>query len=155
MSGRFRLFVLTALLWLPSCSGESQHRFQPADAEAIRAVLQSQRDAWNRGDLTGYMDGYERSPNLVFTSGGKLRTGWQETFDKYRARYGEDTSTMGKLAFDILDIRNLGADGAIVYGRWHLSETPKAGSGIFSLACLRTADGWKIVHDHTSAAPEQ
>jgi ketosteroid isomerase-like protein len=58
---------------------------------------------------------------------------------------------MGSLAFEILDVRGLGADGAIVLGTWTLTETPKAGSGVFSLGMLRTPAGWRIVHDHTSA----
>jgi len=132
------------------------HALGPTDDRAVRDVLETQRDAWNRGDLDGFMAGYERSPNLVFTSGGKIRRGWQETHDKYRAKYGTDKSTMGHLAFEVLAVQVLGADGAIVLGRWRLTETPSAGGGVFSVALVRTAGGWRIVHDHTSvdvAAP--
>jgi len=116
-------------------------------------VLAAQQAAWNRGDLEGYMDGYVHSPDLVFTSGGTIRRGWQETHDKYKARYGSAPSTMGQLAFEVLGIQHLGADGAIVLGRWALTSTPNAGSGVFSVALERTARGWQIVHDHTSLAP--
>src|SRR5690349_20742765 len=95
------------------------------------------------------MAGYAHSDDLVFTSGGKIRHCWQETFDKYRAKYGSDPSTMGQLGFEILGIQALGADGAIVLGRWHL-DGPSAGHGIFSVALTRTDVGWRIVHDHTS-----
>lgn len=128
-------------------------RFATADDAAVRAVLAAQQDAWNRGDLAGYMAGYQRSPELVFTSGGNIRHGWDETFAKYRARYGSDPSTMGKLGFEILGVQPLGADGAIVLGRWELTETPVAGRGVFSVALARTPDGWKVVHDHTSSDP--
>jgi ketosteroid isomerase-like protein len=117
----------------------------------VRGVLTAQQAAWNRGDLAGYMAGYVQSDALVFTSGGKIRRGWQETFDKYKARYGSDPSTMGTLAFEILGVQSLGADGAIVLGRWKLTNTPVAGSGIFSVALERTPAGWRVVHDHTSA----
>lgn len=116
----------------------------------MRAVLTAQQDAWNRGDLDGYMAGYERSDQLVFTSGSKIRRGWQETYDKYKGKYGSDRSTMGKLAFEILGVQPLGADGVIVLGRWTLTETPVAGAGVFSVAMLRTGAGWRVVHDHTS-----
>jgi ketosteroid isomerase-like protein len=138
--------------WLPlvlvACA--APHAFGPVDERAVRAVLDTQRDAWNRGDLDGYMAGYAKSADLVFTSGGKIRRGWQDTYDKYRAKYGGDTSTMGHLAFEVLAIQPLGADGAIVLGRWKLDGTPVAGAGVFSVALARTVDGWRIVHDHTS-----
>jgi ketosteroid isomerase-like protein len=32
-----------------------------------------------------------------------------------------------------------------------LTATPNAAAGVFSVALERTAEGWRIVHDHTSA----
>ncbi|MBL8625003.1 MAG: nuclear transport factor 2 family protein [Myxococcales bacterium] len=148
--------AIAAMLATAACARPSTAaapRFAAADDAAVRAVLAAQQDAWNRGDLTGYMAGYLRSSELVFTSGGNIRHGWDETFAKYRARYGSDPSTMGKLGFEILGVQALGADGAIVLGRWELTETPVAGRGVFSVALTRTADGWKVVHDHTSSDP--
>ncbi len=98
------------------------------------------------------MFGYERSDALIFTSGAKLQRGWQDTHDKYLAKYGNDSSGMGKLDFEILDVRGLGADGAIVLGRWTLSRTKNSGTGIFTLVLHRGPDGWRVVHDHTSAS---
>lgn len=143
-----RASVLVALVL---CACASARRFTAVDDRAVRGVLVAQASAWNRGDLEGYMAGYVRSPELVFTSGSKVRRGWQETYDKYKAKYGSDPSTMGKLAFEILGVQQLGADGAIVLGRWTLTDTPNAGSGVFSVALARTVDGWRIVHDHTSS----
>src|SRR5262249_8340727 len=124
--------------------------FTADDDRAVRAVLSAQQAAWNRGDLTGYMTGYAHTPDLVFTSGGNVRRGWQDTYDKYRGKYGADPSTMGPLDFEILSIQSLGADGAIVLGRWKLTATPQAGGGVFSVALARNLDGWRVVHDHTS-----
>jgi len=132
------------ILMLAACA----HSF---DEQPIRAVISAQQDAWNKGDLDGFMAGYAHSPDLVFTSGGHIRRGYDETIAKYKAKYGTDTSTMGHLAFEILQIQALGADGAIVLGRWKLTDTPNAGGGIFSLGFQRTPDGWRIVHDHTSS----
>jgi ketosteroid isomerase-like protein len=125
-----------------------------ADRGAIAAVLADQASAWNRGDLEAFMAAYETSDALVFTSGAEIQRGWQATHDRYVARYGSGSaaqSEMGALAFEILDVRGLGGDGAIVLGTWTLTETPKAGTGVFSLGMLRTPAGWRIVHDHTSA----
>jgi len=141
---------LLLLLTLAGCAAHTR-TFTPVDDQAVRAVLTAQQSAWNRGDLDGYMAGYARSTDLVFTSGGKIRRGWQETYDKYKAKYGSDRSTMGTLAFEIFGVQSLGADGAIVLGRWKLTDTPNAGSGVFSVALTRTPEGWRVVHDHTSS----
>ncbi len=142
-----------ALLCLVACAGPQHSSFTPRDDAALRTVLASQAAAWNRGDLDGFMAGYAHSPDLVFTSGGNIRHGYDETIAKYKAKYGTDQATMGHLGFELLSIQHLGADGAIVLGRWKLTDTPNAAGGVFSVAFERGADGWKIVHDHTSADP--
>lgn len=121
-----------------------------AVARAIEAVLAGQRDAWNRGDIVAFMDAYVHDDTLVFTSGGKVRRGWAATLSRYRARY-RDAAAMGRLTFSDLETRPLGADAAVVLGRWRLDDTPEAGAGVFSLVFVRAGDAWKILHDHTSA----
>ncbi len=142
--------LLTAQFVLPGCG---QSKDFSAEDRRIRSLLEKQRQAWNQGDLDGFMAAYEPTDELVFTSGGRIRRGWQTTREHYRQRYGQDPKTMGKLDFEILEIQDLGADGAIVLGRWNLSATPEAGAGVFSLALRRGPLGWRILHDHTSAAP--
>lgn len=130
-------------------------RFGSEDEAAIRAVLAEQAEAWNAGDIERFMaSGYLESEALVFTAGGAVRRGYDATLARYRARYG-DPGAMGRLGFSDLEITPLGADGAVVLGRWALDGTPRAGGGVFTLAFLRTADGWRIVHDHTSVGPEK
>ncbi|NVB43059.1 nuclear transport factor 2 family protein [Pseudenhygromyxa sp. WMMC2535] len=126
------------------------------DPDQVSAVLERQREAWNSGDLTGFLASYEQTERLLFTSGAKIRRGYDETHAKYLARYGESTETMGTLAFEILDVRGLGEcpQAAIVLGRWRLEDTPEAGEGVFSVILERQEGGWVIVHDHTSAAPQ-
>ena len=48
----------------------------PFDEAAVVAVLEHQREAWNAGDLDGFLSGYERSEALLFTSGAKIRRGF-------------------------------------------------------------------------------
>lgn len=146
MSFAIRSLLLGGLL--VGCRASS---FSAGDEEAIVGVLEAQRDAWNRGDLGAFMDGYWRSPELTFTSGGEVRRGWQVTHDRYVERYGQSPGDMGTLAFTELEVTGLGPDAAMVMGRWTLTETPKGGTGIFTLAFRRLPDGWKVVHDHTSA----
>jgi beta-aspartyl-peptidase (threonine type) len=141
---------------LGGCAASAPHvaRFESADRAAISAVLDRQVEAWNRGDLAAYMDGYARTPALVFTSGGNVRRGWQEAFDHYQARYATDAKAMGTLAFHVDSIDAVGADGAVVLGHYDLTGTTHAGRGVFTLVLERRPEGWRIIHDHTSVSPE-
>ncbi|MEA2173313.1 MAG: hypothetical protein QOD00_905, partial [Blastocatellia bacterium] len=56
-------------------------------AVAVRAVLDAQVAAWNRGDIDGFMDGYARSTETVFVSGDKVTRGWQTVLDRYKKGY--------------------------------------------------------------------
>ena len=116
----------------------------------IRGVLARQADAWNRGDLDGFMAGYLNSPELTFRSGGTVTRGYDETLARYRKRYQTVGAEMGKLTFDDVVVHRSG-DTAIVTGRWTLDRTADTPTGLFTLRMELTADGWKIVDDHTSA----
>jgi len=122
-----------------------------AASAAVRAVLDAQVEAWNRGDLEAFMAGYWNSPDLVFQSGATITRGWQATRERYRRRYQAEGKEMGRLRFEDLDVQPLSPDAAFIRGRWHL--TMKDGSepnGLFTLLARRINGEWKIVHDHTS-----
>jgi beta-aspartyl-peptidase (threonine type) len=120
---------------------------------AIQQVLQRQQDAWSRHDLEGFMAGYWNSPELTFFSGAKETAGWQATIERYRKTYQSEGREMGELEFSDLRIEALGRDSAFVRGAWHLTlPDGKTPHGLFTLIFRKFPDGWKIVHDHTSAA---
>ncbi len=141
------------------CSGQTnpidpnprEAKRQITTAFAIRAVIEAQRDAWNRGDIEGYMAGYERSPTTVFISGDNLTRGWQTVLDRYKKAY-DSREKMGTLTFSDLEIASLSKDAAVVSGRWHLQRAGDEPHGRFTLIFRRTKAGWRIVHDHTSSA---
>lgn len=118
---------------------------------AIRAVLDAQRDGWNRGDVESYMDGYARSEDTVLVSGDNVTRGWQTVLDRYKKNYNS-REKMGTLTFSDLEITLVGNDAAIVLGRWHLQRANDQPHGRFTLIFRRMKQGWKIVHDHTSSA---
>lgn len=148
-----RLLTFAALLVLaPITFASAQH--SPRDNKpiaAIRAVLDAQVAAWNRGDLDGYMDGYERSPDIVFVSGDRVTRGWKTVFDRYKRSY-DTREKMGVLTFSDVEISMLGKDVAIVLGRWQLKRSKDEPRGRFTLLFRNTKAGWRIVHDHTSSA---
>jgi ketosteroid isomerase-like protein len=120
---------------------------------AIVDVIQRQAEAWNRGDLEGFMDGYLKGSGLVFTSGSQVRRGWQITYDKYEQRYGTSPETMGNLRFSDLEVHQLGDTSAWVLGRWDLAAPDTESGGIFTLVMQRLDGNWVVVHDHTSSDP--
>ena len=134
-------------------SGDVAGDARPSTRGAIAALLETQAAAWNRGDLDGFMQGYWESPDLVFTSGGRVQRGWRTTLDRYRAAYGTDTDTMGRLTFSELEVHELDRDSAWALGRWRLEMASGPRGGIFTLVLRRIDGRWRIVHDHTTEAP--
>lgn len=123
-----------------------------ATTKAILDVLNNQVAAWNHHDLEGFMSGYRNSEKLSFYSGGTKTSGWQPTLDRYRSRYQSAGREMGQLEFTELEVEQLGPDTAFVRGHWNLKMTTGDQGGLFTLIFRKFADGWKIIHDHTSAA---
>lgn len=127
---------------------------QPSrEVDAIRRVLVQQDQAWNRGDIDTFMSGYWNSPQLSFSSGGRVTKGWQQTKDNYHKRY-PNRAAMGHLTFDDLEISILEPGVALVLGRWHLDRDKPIG-GAFSLVFRKINRQWLIVHDHTSMDASQ
>jgi len=119
---------------------------------AIRAVLQSQAEAWNHHDLELFMQGYWRSPDLTFFSGTSETKGWEPTLERYRRSYQSEGHAMGTLSFSDLQVESLGADSAFVRGKFQLvMPDGKQPHGVFTLVFRKFAEGWRIIHDHTCA----
>ena len=119
--------------------------------EGIKHVLVSQVEAWNHGNLEGFMQGYWHSPDLEFYSGGTITRGWEPTLERYRKSYKSEGKEMGKLEFQDLKIELLSRRSAVVTGKYQLTLSDgKTPHGIFTLIFKRMLGGWKIVHDHTS-----
>ena len=139
-----------------SAHPESLEQLRAEAEEAIKHLLVSQVEAWNRGDLKGFMDGYWHSPDLTFFSGGTVSKGWNAALQRYEQRYQGTGKQMGKLEFQDLKIDLLGRQAAVVTGGWHLTMSDgKEPHGLFTLILKRMQNGWKIVHDHTSSAEEK
>lgn len=145
------VFFLAMLLSEIAVSALPPQKQDARTEAAIRAVLDAQRDAWNRGDLEGYMDGYDRSPQTEFVGGDEITRGWQTVLDRYKKKY-DSREKMGVLTFSDLEITILSKDAALVLGRWRLKRANDEPHGTFSLVFRKTKAGWRIVHDHTSSA---
>jgi ketosteroid isomerase-like protein len=161
MRSRFALYFFFASCFLPIVLLATSHQARAQDesgsygnyARAIERALRTQQQAWNRHDLEGFMAGYWRSPELTFFSGAEEHDGWQAAIDRYLAKYASPGHEMGKLEFSGLRVDVLSQDSAFVRGSWKLTMSDgKTPHGLFTLVFRKFPEGWKIVHDHTSAA---
>ncbi len=122
-----------------------------AEAE-LRALLDAQVAAWNRGDVEGFMQGYWKSDGTIFVGSGGVLRGWQAVLDRYHKNY-PDRAAMGRLEFSELEITPLAPDAAVILGHWQLEREKDRPGGYFTLIVRRLPEGWRIIHDHTSAQP--
>lgn len=121
---------------------------KPLDHSEIRAVLDRQVTAWNHGDLKGFMAGYWKSDDMLFTTPDSAAKGWQATLDRYKKRY-PTREQMGTLKFEQLTIAQARPDAANVSGRYHLRTIDGLKTGRFDLSSRRFDGAWLIVKDHT------
>src|SRR3954466_12548762 len=93
---------------------------EPKAARDVRAVLDAQVKAWNKGDLDGFLDAYWDDDRLTFYSGGDVNKGLKAVRERYHKRYKAEGKEMGTLSFSDLDIQVVAADFAVVRGRYRL-----------------------------------
>ena len=143
--------VVCAVAWLNANAAQDSQK--PISETAIRKTLDEQVAAWNRGDIRGFMDGYVRDDSLRFASGGSVRRGWHEAFQRYQTAYAT-REKMGMLTFSELEFFPISDDYSEVFGKYHLARDKSVGdaSGLFTLLMKREGDRWLVLHDHTSAA---
>jgi ketosteroid isomerase-like protein len=149
--------LVLALLLLPTMF-VAQAAGGKQDEAAIRAVLEAQVAAWNRGDIPDFMASYEDSPETTFVGTASVSKGFTTVLERYKQGYA-NKGQMGTLTFKDLDIRLLPTaagvtEYAVVTGRFHLERAAKGTAtkddGIFSLVWHKGSGGWKILLDHTA-----
>ena len=147
--------LITLLLTTFSVAGQrlasiSHSEVREPDRAAIAKILDDQHTAWNRGDIDAFLQGYWHSPELTFSGSGGIARGWDAVLVRYKKTY-PDRAAMGQLDFSQLEFHFLGPDAALVLGHWHLVRAEGDIGGVFSLVWQRFPEGWRIIHDHTSA----
>jgi ketosteroid isomerase-like protein len=136
---------LLLLTIFPLIGLQAQGKYQ----KAVLQSIEEQKNAWNKGDLTGFMDTYWHSDSLMFVGKSGVTYGWQATLDNYRRGY-PDTAAMGKLDLQIIDVKKLKGGYCHVTGRWHLSRSMGDLKGHFTLLFKKIKRRWLIIEDHSS-----
>ena len=130
------------------CAGLSGFT-QTKDEVTIRNLLRTQTTSWNRCDVEGFMQTYWKSDSLMFIGKSGVVWGWQQTLDNYKRGY-PDTAAMGKLSFDIIQVKPLDKNHYFVVGKWMLKRSIGDIGGHYTLLMRRIRGQWKIVADHSS-----
>jgi len=114
----------------------------------IQTILYRQKEAWNKGNIEGFMEDYWNSKNLTFQSGNKRLYGWDTLLSRYKTNFSGEN--MGKLDFTDIKIKVMSNSIAYVLGRWKLEFKDSSKEGLFTIIFQRKPEGWKIIHDHSS-----
>lgn len=116
-------------------------------AEIRAAMEQSARD-WNGGRLDQYMTLYDSAATFMFSTGP---VGLEGIRDNYQKVFFNGKQPKQQLKYEDLVIRPLGKDYALLTGKFVLSGNGlKERRGIYTLVFVRRANGWKVLHDHSS-----
>jgi len=148
----FVLWVGVAVLISVSLGPRVSATRQNAAEGEIRAILDMQTVAWNRGDIDTFMTGYWKSSETEFVGASGITRGWQAVLDRYRRNY-RDGKAMGRLTFSSLEVHLTCRDSAFVIGEFQLDREKDRPTGVFTLNFRKFAEGWRIVADHTTGFP--
>jgi ketosteroid isomerase-like protein len=134
----------------PAQDDNPLHTASRTELDVVKIVL-AQEKAWNAGDIAGYVKGYKDSPDTLFI-GKQVSHGFKQILEDYERNY-PNRASMGTLTFSELEVHSMSDTFAACIGKYHLERGKKDGGpadGLFSLVLEKTADGWKIVLDHTT-----
>ena len=152
---QFRRLVLLAVaaLIVPACAAQSSDPLFTATREQLDVVkiILAQQEAWNKGDLDGYLSHYKNAPDTQAVLANLVRG-----LDNIRAAYRQNfpnKDAMGTIEDTDVGVRELGDHFALATGRYHLTRSKKAGGpaeGTFSELFEKTAAGWQIIFSEST-----
>lgn len=120
-----------------------------ATEREIQRLLDESATSWNRGDLDGHLA--DNADSISFMTGRGPIVGKQRTADALRRSFFRDGKPIQQLRFEQVSIRRLGDGFALVVGRFVLEGGGQPEhSGWFSTVWERRAEGWQVIHDHSS-----
>ncbi len=136
-----KLFVLFLFLSLTTFA-----QTESEDRKAITAVLKMQQDAWNKGDMEGFMQGYIKSDSLKFYGNSGLTKGWQNTLENYKKGYPTKAET-GNLSFTIDALTKIEEGAYYMMGQFHLVRDAGNANGVFLIIFRKIEGEWKVIAD--------
>ncbi|HEY4009217.1 MAG TPA: DUF4440 domain-containing protein [Acidobacteriaceae bacterium] len=145
--------ALCGALAFPGASAQNRDPLYTATREQLDVVkiIMKQQDAWNNGDLDGYLSHYKDAPDTQAVLASLVRG-----LDNIRAAYRQNfpnKDTMGNIEDTDVEVRSLSDNFALATGRYHLTRTRKAGGpaeGTFTELFEKTPTGWKVIFSEST-----
>jgi len=142
------VYLCVPMLALTACAS-MRHEPIVTGVPVVRAALQNSVAAWNRGDLAAHVAIYADSAVLLPATGGRGPAQARGTLE----RFFLVATDRPVLALDSLELIALGNAQVLVRGQYVLQGgrvygTPRR--GWFTEVWAQTAQGWRIVHEHSS-----
>lgn len=145
------LLLLLLTLFVVTIGTSQEHKLSKADSIAILQALEQQQSAWNKGNISAFMENYWKSENLVFNGSSGPIFGWENTKQRYLNSY-PDLTTMGILTFEVIDLQSIASGVAQMIGTFHLKRSIGDLDGYFTLNWKKFDQNWLIISDHTSGS---
>lgn len=117
----------------------------------VAKIVLEQQDAWNKGDLDGYLSHYKDAPDTQAVLATLVR-GIDNIRSAYKANFPNKDS-MGSIEDSEVEVRAMGDNFALATGKYHLIRSRKAGgevSGTFTELFEKTPAGWKIIFSEST-----
>lgn len=156
------LFLLTSLSGLaqknqvvpvPPAKAKEVSRTVPSPGhekkKAILAVIQKQEEDWNRKSLEAFLEAYWKSDTLRYVTNRGVTYGFEKVAEIFKRNF-PDTTSMGKIDFDVIHVELITDTDAMVTGKFLQKVDKKFRGGYFTFLFRRLNGKWKIVADHTS-----
>lgn len=118
--------------------------------DVVKIIL-AQQNAWNKGDLDGYLSHYKDAPDTEAVLANLVRG-----VDNIRAAYRQNfpnKDAMGDIEDTDIDVRALGDNYALATGKYHLNRSKKSGGaveGTFMELFQKTPNGWQIIFSQST-----
>ncbi len=140
---KFLFTIVILLLVLSSLNAQSKTE------KKIINLLHQQDESWNKGDIESFMTTYWSNDSLMFIGKSGVTYGWKNTMNNYKKGY-PNKDEMGKLNFNLIQIKKLSRKYYHVTGKWHLTRTVGDLQGHFTLLVKKIKGKWLIISDHSS-----
>ena len=140
--------MLGTLAAIPVLLGARAADAQPSSIAEVKALIDAQTAAWNRGDIAGFCAPY--AEDCVFLSPTGVTRGRQIVQERYTKKYGAAKDTMGQLALEILDARATATTVSLAMKwslRWSAALNKPPAAGLTLIVWQRLPAGWRLMQD--------
>jgi ketosteroid isomerase-like protein len=146
-----RLALVSAVSALPiACTRAAPPAAGGSMRDEILATMSQSGKEWTHGDLTASMGDYLDSSRTTYVTKQEVLRGRDAIRAHYAARFAPGVR-QDSLWFQNVEVDSLAPGVANVIAFYVLSRGDSViARGPTTVVMLRTASGWKIVHDHSS-----